>query len=98
MVMVLLDYRDVVRLGWEINYAQLLLRNNDCWQRTSFALLSVVVLLLQQRHRLRYTLVLFLRILWRTYAGHLMRQLLLLEGQVSSNMFVLELFLHQMLS
>ena len=63
VVMVRLDYRDVARLGWETNYAQRLLRNNDCWQHTSFALLSAVVLLLLQRRRLRYTLALFLRIL-----------------------------------
>ena len=55
VVMVRLDYRDVARLGWETNYAQRLLRNNDCWQHTSFALLFAVVQLQLRRRQLRYT-------------------------------------------
>ena len=96
VVMVRLDCQGVGRLGWETNYAQRLLRNNDCWQRTSFALLSVVVQQLLQRRRLRCTLALFLQTPLLTYVDHLTPQLAFdLEGRVNLDRFELELFPHR---
>ena len=90
------DFRDVARLGLGTDCALRLQLNSDCWQRTSFALLSVVVQQLLQHHRLRYRLVPFPQILLLTYVGRWIVLLLLLEGQESLNTFVSKLFLHLM--
>ena len=90
------DFRDVARLGLGTDCALRLQLNSDCWQRTSFALLSVVVQQLLQHHRLRYKLILFPQILSLTYVGRWIVLPLNLEGQENSNMFESELFQHLM--
>ena len=90
------DFRDVARLGLGTDCALRLQRNSDCWQRTSFALLSVVVQRLLQHHRLRYRLIPFPQILLLTYVGRWIVLHLNLEGQENLNMFESELFQHLM--
>ena len=87
-MVVMVRYQDVGRLGWETNYGLRLLRNNDCWQHTSFALLSAVVQLLLQRHLPHCRLALFLHNPLPTYVDHLIPLWALeLEGQGSSDRF-----------
>ena len=90
------DFRDVARLGLGIDCVLRLQLNSDCWQRTSFALLSVVVQQLLQHHRLRYRLIPFPQILSLTYVGRWIVLHLNLEGQENLNMFESELFQHLM--
>ena len=90
------DFRDVARLGLGTDCALRLQLNSDCWQRTSFALLSVVVQQLLQHHRLRYRLIPFPQILSLTYVGRWIVLHLNLEGQENLNMFESELFQHLM--
>ena len=90
------DFRDVARLGLGTDCALRLQLNSDCWQRTSFALLSVVVQRLLQHHRLRYRLIPFPQILSLTYVGRWIVLRLNLEGQENLNMFESELFQHLM--
>ena len=90
------DFRDVARLGLGTDCVPQLQRNSDCWQRTSFALLSVVVQRLLQHHRQRYRLIPFPQILSLTYVGRWIVLPLNLGGQENLNMFESELFQHLM--